>query len=260
MSEDTTRPSVLVPVDVSTDERPDPQLLELLEPARVVLGGWYPVPDQTLPEQLREAHEEEAIERIEAIAAAFSDADAAVETVVVFTRDRSTTVDRLADEYECGVVLVPRTVRRVERVLVPLRTDVNLSAILSVVGALLRDSEATVTLLHAAEAEEAAETGERLLRSGADELLDAGVDAGRIDTVSLESGALIDDIVDVAANHDVLVIGESEPSLIEHVLGDVPDQLISRTDRPVLIVRKPPAEEEAGREETDATESVGDRS
>jgi nucleotide-binding universal stress UspA family protein len=52
MPENSNRPSVLVPVDVSTDERPDPQLLELLEPARVVLGGWYPVPDQTLPEQL----------------------------------------------------------------------------------------------------------------------------------------------------------------------------------------------------------------
>ena len=243
MPENITKPSVLVPVDVSTDERPDPQLLELLQPARVVLGGWYPVPDQTPPEQLQEAHGEEAIERIEAIAAEFQDADTAVETVVVFTRDRSTTVDRLADEYDCGVVLVPRAVQRVERILVPIRADVNLSAILSVVGVLLRDSEATVTLLHAAESDEDTEAGKILLRGASDELLDAGVDADRIDTVTLESDTPVDDIVDATANHDVLVIGESEPSLIERVIGDVPGQLIKRTDRPVLIVRKLPAEE-----------------
>jgi nucleotide-binding universal stress UspA family protein len=249
MPDNTSRPSVLVPVDLSTDERPEPQLLELLRPARVVLGGWYPVPDQTPPEQLREAHEDEAIERIEAIAAEFSNGDTAVETVVVFTRDRSTTVDRLADEYDCGVVVVPRAVQRVERVLVPIRADINLSAILSVIGVLLRDSEATVTLLHAAESDEDTEAGKVLLRGASDELLDAGVDADRIDTVTLDSDSPVDDIVDAAANHDVLVIGESEPSLIEQVIGDVPSQLINRTDRPVLVVRKPQNgghEDEAG--------------
>lgn len=254
MSENIKRPSVLVPVDVSTDEQPDPQLLELLEPARVILGGWYPVPDQTPPEQLQKAHEEEAIERIEAIATEFQDADTAVETVVVFTRDRSTTVDRLADEYDCGVVLVPSAVQRVERILVPIQTDVNLSAILSVVGVLLTDSEATVTLLHAAEADEDTEAGEVMLRGATHELLDAGADADRIETVTIGSDTPVDDIVDAAANHDVLVIGESVPSLIEQVIGDVPDRLIKRTDRPVLVVRKLPVEEtedEAGEEALD---------
>ena len=241
MSNDTTRPAVLVPVDVSTDERPDAQLLELLEPARIVLGGWYPVPDQTPPEQLQDAHEAEAVERIEAIAADLEDSDAAVETVVVFTRDRATTIDRLADEYDCGVALVPRAVQRVERILVPIRADVNLSAIISVVGVLLKDSAASVTLLHAAATDEDAEAGAVMLRGAAEELLEAGVDDDRIDTVNLESDAPVDDIVDAAANHDVLVIGESEPTLLEQIVGDVPRQLIDRTDRPVLVVRKLPA-------------------
>jgi nucleotide-binding universal stress UspA family protein len=83
-----------------------------------------------------------------------------------------------------------------------------------------------------------------MLRGAADELLDAGVDADRIDTVNLESDAPIDDIVDVAANHDVLVIGESVPSLIEQIIGDAPGQLIDRTERSVLVVRKLPTERE----------------
>lgn len=238
MVTDINRPSVLVPVDVSTDERPDPQLLELIEPARVVLGGWYPVPDQTAPEQLQEAHEDEAVERIEAIAADFPDSGTAVEKVVVFTRDRSTTVDRLADEYDCGVVLVPRAVQRIERVLVPIRGDLNLAAILSVVGVLLDESEATVTLLHVTEPDESSEAASVMLRGAADTLREAGVDADRIETLTLESETPVDDIVAAADNHDVLVIGETEPSLIEHIIGDVPGELIERTRRPVLVVRK----------------------
>jgi len=251
----TNRPSVLVPVDLSSEEQPDPELLDLLEPASVVLGGWYPVPDQTPPEQMREAHEAEAVERIEALAAEFREAETPVETVVVFTRDRATTVDRLADDYDCGVVLVPGAVQRVERVLVPIRAEVNLVAILSVVGVLLRDSEATVTLLHAAETDADSAAGEVMLRGAADELLDAGVDADRIETVNRESDAPVDDIVDAAANHDVLVIGESEPSLIEKVIGDIPATIIDRTERPVLVVRKPSADDDSTEGEDDAAES-----
>lgn len=243
MSKIPPKPSILVPVDVSTDSRPDPQILELLRPARVVLAGWYPVPDQTPPEQLRDAHEAEAVERIEDIAADIPGTGADVETVVVFTRDRATTVDRLANEYECEVVLVPGNVQRVERVLVLIRADINLEAILSVVGVLLDGSDTTVTLFHAMEPDEDPEGGELVLRGAADVLIDAGVEAERIETVNAESDSPVDTIVDAAANHDVLVIGETEPSLIEHIIGDVPSQIIDRTQRPVLVVRKPTGEE-----------------
>lgn len=244
MANATPKPSILVPVNVSTDERPDPRLLELLRPARVVLAGWYPVPDQTPPEQLRETHQAEAVERIERIAAEFPDDGAPVETVVVFTRDRATTVDRLADEYDCQVVLVPRSIQRLERVLVPIRGDINLEAILSVAGVLLDESDTTVTLFHATEADEDPEAAELLLRGAADKLHAAGVESDRIETVNAESASPVDDIVDAAANHDVLIIGETEPTLIEHIVGDVPSRIIDRTKRPVLVVRKPTTDEE----------------
>jgi nucleotide-binding universal stress UspA family protein len=238
MSKNSNKPSVLVPIDASTDEQPDPRLLELLKPARVVLAGWYPVPHQTPPEQLKRAHEDEVTEYIETIASNLRDDDTAIETVVVFTPDKSTTVDRLADEYNCGVVLVSKAVKRVKRILVPIRTDINLQAILLLVGVLLMDSEATVTLLYVAEADEDTGAGKIILRGATDELQDAGVNPGRIDTVTLESDTPVNDIVDAAVNHDLLVIGESEPSLIEQVIGDVPGQLLDQTDRPVLVVRK----------------------
>ena len=230
-------PTVLVPVDVSTDEHPDPDLLGLLRPARVVLVGWYPVPDQTALEQMQADHEDEATARIEDVAADFPEGTD-VETLVVFTRDRAETVDRVAGDDDAEVVVVPEDVRVVERVLVPVRGEVNLDRILSVVAALLDESVASVTLFHAAPAgEEDPSVGETLLSGAADRLADAGVDEDRIDTVAVESDAPIDDIVDAATNHDVLVLGESEPSLVEHILGDAHSKIIERSRRPVLIVR-----------------------
>lgn len=233
---DTNAPTILVPVDVSTEERPPPELLELLDPATVVLVGWYPVPDQTALEQMRDEHEAEAVERIESVAADLDAAD--VRTLVVFTRDRAETVDRVADDHDAEAVLVPRDVRTVERVFVPIRGDVNLDAILSFVGALLEESSASVTLFHASpEGQEDPSVGEALLRGAADELEDAGVDADRIATENVTTAAPVDAIVDAGANHDVLVIGESEPSLVESILGDVPSRIIERSTRPVLVVR-----------------------
>ncbi|GGJ07644.1 universal stress protein [Halobellus salinus] len=230
-------PTVLVPVDVSGDERPDPDLLALLRPAKVVLVGWYPVPDQTALEQMQAEHEEAAVARIEDVAAEFPE-DTDVETLVVFTRDRTETVDRVADDYGAAVVVIPEEVRVVERVLVPVRGDVNLDRVLSVVAALLHESEASVTLFHAAPAgDEDPSVGTTLLSGAADRLADAGIDDNRIDTVAVESDTPIDDIVDAATNHDVLVLGESEPSLVAQILGDAPSRIIRESGRPVLVVR-----------------------
>jgi len=234
-----TDPTIPVPVDVSTEQRHAPELLEYFHPHAVVLVGWYPVPDQTALEQMRDEHEAEAVERIEAVAAEFPDDGAAVRTVVVFTRDRAETVDRVADDYDCEAVLVPRDVRRVERVLVPIRGDQNLDAILAFVGGLCDENDASVTLFHAVpESEEDPSVGEVLLEGAAEELVAAGVDTDRIATETVTTHSAADAIFEAAADHDILVLGETEPSIVEHIIGTVPSQVIDRTDKPVLVVRK----------------------
>jgi nucleotide-binding universal stress UspA family protein len=235
---DETSLTVLVPVDVSTQERPDPELLQLLGPAHVVLVGWYPVPDQTAPGQLQAEHESEAVDRIEAVAADLPDDGPAVDTVVVFTHDRATTVDRLAEDTDSDVVVVPNDVTVAERVLVPIRGDVNMDRILRVVGGLLEDDDVSVTLFHAtAEGDTDPSVGELLLDSATDALAEDGIDPDRIERRHVTTESPVDEIVDAAANHDVVVIGETEPSLVERVLGDVPSEIIDRSGRPVLVVR-----------------------
>jgi len=67
--EDTT---VLVPMNAADPVEPPPALVELLHPHRVVVLGYYPVPDQASPEQLQAEHGETAAETVENAAEHFA--------------------------------------------------------------------------------------------------------------------------------------------------------------------------------------------
>lgn len=234
---DRPKPTVLVPIDVSSGESPSPELLEFLSPTRIVLLGWYPVPDQTGSSHMQAEYGDEAEAFVESIATALPD-EMDVESVVVFTRDRETTIDRVADDYDCDVLLIPEAVDRLERVFVPIRSDVNLNRILPAVSALMESEGTSCTLFHVApEDGEDTTVAEALLRGAADELLDLGVDPDRIETTHVVSDDPADEIIDAAQNHDVIVMGETEPSLVERILGDVPTRIIDESNRPVLVVR-----------------------
>lgn len=230
-------PSILVPIDVSQPAAPDPHLVELLHPLRIVLLGYYLVPDQAAPDQLRAEYETEATETIERIATEFLDRGADVDPIVVFTRDRSASVDRVADERGCDAVLTPGDARAIDRVLVPLRGDVNLERIVRVVAELLEESHAGATLYHGVGTEEDATESEFILRGAVDRLVEDGVDEDRLEWEQSETESAAEDIIARAEDYDLVVLGETEPSLKEHILGDVPSQIIDRTGRPVLVIR-----------------------
>lgn len=230
-------PTVLVPVDASSGDAPSPELLEFFSPTRVVLLGWYPVPDQTGTAHMQAERGDEATEFIESIAAELPD-EMDLETTVVFTRDRETSIDRVADEFDCDVVLIPEDIDRIERVFVPIRSDVNLAAILPIVSALMQTEGTSCTLFHVApEDKEDPGAGEVLLHGAADGLIELGVDPEQIDTTHVVSDATVEEITDSAQNHDLIVMGETEPSLVDRILGDVPTKIIDQSNRPVLVVR-----------------------
>ena len=238
MTPSTSDSTILVPVDVSEPATPARGLVELLHPLRIVLLGYYPVPDQTTPDQFQQEHGEEAAADLDRIAEPFVDREATVESIVVFTRDRSKTIDRIANEYDCDAVLTTGDVDALTDVLVPLKGDVNLDRIVTFVGELLGENDASVMLFHAATDEEDAEQSEFILRGVADRLTEIGIDEDRIDWSLAETNTPEAEIVAVSAAYDLVVIGESEPSLKDRILGDVPTGIIDRVDSPVLVVRR----------------------
>jgi len=229
--------TVLVPVDVSDVDPTTQSLVDLCRSADVVLLGYYPVPDQVAPAQLRADHEADARATLDGIADAFRDAGVDVTDTLVFTHDRDDTIDRVADEHDCDAVLSAGAVERVESILALVRGDTNLERIVSVTGSVMRENDASVTFFHAAGDEDGPDNAEFLLRGAADRLVEAGVDRDRIDWLVSDAASPADEIVDLAGEYDLLVLGETKPSLRERILGSVPTRIVDEVDRPAFIVR-----------------------
>ncbi len=225
--------TVLVPVDVSTDETPATDLLAFSAGVDVVLLGHYLVPEQAVPARVRADEERDARRRIDAVAEAV---DREVTTLVVFTHDTDETVDRVADEHGCDAVLSPGSHDATDRVFVPLRGDDNLDRILSLVADLLETNDATATLFHATDAG-GREQGERLVGDAVDQLAADGIQRRRLDGRVVETDDPVGAIVEAARSFDLLVVGETDPSLTERVLGRVPTRITDEVDRPAFVVR-----------------------
>lgn len=231
-------PTILVPIDASNPEEPPLELVDVLRPLRIVVLGYYPVPDQAAPDQIRDAYEQEATDALETSVRQFVDAGADIDSVLVFTRDRVQSTDRVANEYDCDAVLVPGHVERLDRVLVSLKDEQNMFRVLEVVGLLMEAGAPEVTLYHAESIEKGSAKSELYLRGATDWLVERGLDRERITwrepTAETQQSALLD----LADEHDFVVMGESEPGVRERVLGDVPNRVHDRTNKPVLIIRK----------------------
>ncbi|WP_338728836.1 universal stress protein [Haladaptatus sp. DJG-WS-42] len=225
--------TILVPVDISESELPPLQILDLLKPIEVVLLGYFPVPDQAEPALIKDEYEAEAVTRLNAIADGRRD----LTDVLVFTHDREATIDRIAHQHGCDAVLAGGDTAVINRILVPLRGDVNLTRIISVVANLVRASDATVTLFHSVTEDTNRSHGEFLLRGAVERLTEYGIDESRIEWRLGEGGSPQDEIIALCSEYDIVILGETEPSLRERIIGDVLSRIIDSIEIPALIVR-----------------------
>jgi nucleotide-binding universal stress UspA family protein len=229
--------NILVPVDVSSDDRPPRPLVDLCRSVDVVLLGYYPVPDQVAPAQLRQDHEADAAAALETVADEFRASGIDATEVLVFTHDREDTIDRVANEYGCDAVLTLGEVDRIERVFVPVRGDTNLGEIVSLLADVMRMGDVSITFFHSVAEDGDVNHGEFLVRGAVDRLEEAGIDPERIDWELSDEEAPHEEIIELARAYDLLVLGETKPSLRERILGSVPARIVDAVDKPAFIVR-----------------------
>jgi nucleotide-binding universal stress UspA family protein len=228
---------ILVPVDVSDGNPPAQPLIDLCRSVDVILLGYYPVPDQVAPAQLRRDHGSDATATLAELADGFRAGDIDVTEVLVFTHDREDTIDRVANEHGCDAVLTLDEVEQIERVLVPVRSDTNLERIVSLLGDVMRMSDVSVTFFHSVVGDSGPSQGESLVRGAVGRLAEAGIDRERIDWQLSDEDSPHDEIIDLAREYDLLVLGETKPSLRERILGTVPSRVVDEVDKPSFIVR-----------------------
>ncbi len=238
MSSITPPSSILVDVELPEPESLAPALIDALSPLRVVLLGWFSVPEQTTPAQARDQFGAEAEDTLGAAARRFEEAGAEVTTRLVFTGDELDTISRVSVEESCDAVLIPGPVEQLRRVLVPLRGIQNVREIAPFVADLCQDGTARVTLLHILEGDETtAASREDVLEPAAERMRSAGIGAGLLELNSVAADSPADTIVEWAGEHDLVVLGETQPSVREVLFGTMPEQIVEAVNVPIIVVR-----------------------
>lgn len=239
MTDSVTFPSsILIDVELPDPAPLPPVLLELLASLRIVLVGWYAVPEQTSPAQARDQFGAEAEAALAQMAQEFEARGATVETHLVFTADEMDTISRISSEEDCDAVLIPAAIEDLHRLLVPIRGLHNAQRIAPVVADLVRDGTTNVTVVHILEEDETEESARAtVLKPMADRMTERGIDAGIVQLETLAADDPGDTIVRLAANYDTVVIGETKPSVREILFGGVSEQIAQSTEVPVIVVR-----------------------
>ncbi|QFU81499.1 universal stress protein [Natronorubrum aibiense] len=229
---------VLIPVDVLGGESVPATVIEAFASVPVVLLGYRELPDQTGTDQARDQYGARARAELEELHTAFEDAGCLdVTSRLVFTHDRLQTFERIAVEASCDAVLLLNPAPVLESILVAIRGEVNLEHIAQHLETLLAGTDLTVTFFHVVDDETDRERGTELLDTAVAALADTGVDRGRIDSSLVVDGSPTAAILDAARGHDLLVVGESRPSIRRFIFRDRAKTLAKGTVDPVLVIR-----------------------
>ncbi|WP_440770525.1 universal stress protein [Natronorubrum sp. DTA28] len=228
---------VLVPVDVLEGESVPSTIVDAFASIPVVLLGYRKVPDQTATEQARDQYGDRARAELEELRTVFEAVNCDVTTRLAFTHDRLKTFERVAVDESCDAVLLLNPAPVLESVLVAIRSDVNVDHIARLLRTVLDGTSLEVTLFHVAADESRREAGAELLETARTALVDEGVAADRIDSRVVVDGSPTTEILEAADDHDLLVVGESRPSVRHYVFRDRAERLAKRTVDPVLVIR-----------------------
>ena len=232
-------PTILVPIDVHGEAVLPSGTAALLANARVVLLGYHEIPEQTATEQAREQLGEPAMATLERLGETLTDAGVTVETRLVFTHEATTTIDRIIYEHDCLAVLLANAVPHVENVLLAVRGLVGLDRNTALVAGLFADRGTDVTVYHGRDADEPVAEARGVVTETERALVDHGMEPDAIDTVVEETDEPVAAIAQQAADHDVVVMGETNPSVTTVVFGMPADRVAEEFQGPVLVVQRP---------------------
>ena len=230
--------TILVPFELPDPEPVSPVLVDDLSSLDVVLLGHYGLPEQTPARDARRQFGEEVQATLDDLARPFVEAGAAVDTRLVFGKDRAAAIDGVMLEEDCAAELTPAPTEGIERILVPIPDGAEFQRLPKFVDVFCEDSTAEITLFHVVEGEEERGRGETIVEETRLGLVESGLDPDLIYTRTVESDTHDDEILRVADEYDAVVMYEANSRLGDRIFGTLPDRIARDTGDPVIVVRR----------------------
>ena len=142
-------------------------------------------------------------------------------------------------EANCDAVLLSNPAPSIDRIVVPVKEGINVDTIAKVVAGVSRQYDVDITLFHAVTDEAHVTDGELLLENISDELTVRGIRSDQLSRVVVVANNPLQAPVEAADTHDVVVMGESEPTIRGWLFGETSERIAEQTVGPVLVVRRP---------------------
>ena len=231
-----TAPTLLIPLEFPDPDPLPSSFIDGFTSCRVILLGLYETPpDMSEDEQQRQRIEANNV--LYSLAHQFVRKGESAEVELTMGQDLATMPTTIAEERDVGAVLVPNPITNLGRVLIAVRDETFADDIERFVGTLDEDPIQHLTLLTVTDSEQT-EEDEAMLSSLREQLIDDGFSKFAVDTTVTVSDDPSFAISQVANNHDLLIIGETEQSSTERIFGKTYELIADDTDIPVVVVRK----------------------
>lgn len=232
--------NLLVFLEFPAPTRPSLGLLKSLSYMDITLVGFHSVSDG---EELGADRRADIESTLEEIALEFEERGIRVEQHVVTGESMMDSREEWASREEIDGVLLPAGVSTVGRILVGVRDGRHVEKMADFVDLIDRERIIHIKLLHVAPESEspsesgATATGREALDLMKSELTDRGVNPAAIDIQINVSDDPEHELVTVARNYDLTVLGKTEePDLRDQVFGPVSNHIINRADSAVLTI------------------------
>lgn len=239
MSDDAELSRVLVAAELPLEGAFPAALAETMSNSEVFVLAYRPIPDQTSPEQAKGQFGEEAAAALADIVEAFEQYGRAVETNIVFTSDVDETLANHREQLGADATLYVRPVDRIDRILAVGTESIDYDRFIDCLSAIGRTPLEMLKLLQVGDDERALDQQELLLEGLKSTLADRGVAEQIVATESIVPADQTSEVLDEAADFDMLVVGVRRPTLGDQILGALADRVRSQTNLPVLVVHPP---------------------
>jgi len=230
--------TILVPFELPDPEPIPAVLVADLAPLDVVAMGHFQVPEQTPREMAREQFEADAQAALDQVVEPFREQGQSVRTRLIFGKDRGSAISRVMMEEGCAAELDPAPTEGIERILVPVPDAAGVTRLPEFVRLLCEERTVEITLFHVAEGDEPVETADRIVAGAREGLIEAGLDAELVDTLTVAGESHDEEILRVAAEYDAVVMYDAASRVRDRVFGTLPDRIANQTGDPVIVVRR----------------------
>ena len=229
---------ILVPIEMPNGEEFTEGLIESLSSLKVVILGYYTVPDQTALEQAKEQFEEEFQDKMDNISKSFEEKDISFDKRLIFTHNFVNTINEVISEEGCDGTLINGLCGTVDDILVPVKDSKLIDELVDFVAMASLKKPQNIHLYHISKSESETEDADLMLEGVKSSLSKKDINEDVITSETEVSGDIVEGIISKSEDFDLVIMGETDPSIEEIFKGKISEKVVKKTNKPVILVRK----------------------